>query len=45
MKNLEALKKWIDTIIKLGPFVIVFEVIIGAMMAIASSQIKAIDPL
>ncbi|AFU67254.1 hypothetical protein P700755_000200 [Psychroflexus torquis ATCC 700755] len=45
MKNLEALKKWIDTIIKLGPFIIVFEVIIGAIMAIASSQIKAIDSL
>lgn len=45
MKNLEALKKWTDTIIKIGPFVIVFEVVIGAIMAIASSQIKTIDSL
>ncbi|MBW8201648.1 hypothetical protein [Flagellimonas abyssi] len=45
MKNLEALKKWTDTIIKIGPYVIVFEVIIGAVMAIASSQVKAVDSL
>lgn len=45
MKNLEALKNWIDTIMKIGPYVIVFEVIIGAIMAVASSQVKTVDSL
>jgi hypothetical protein len=45
MRNLQELKRWIDTIIKVGPYIIVFEVVIGAIMAVASSQVKAIDTL
>jgi len=45
MKNLEILKKWIDTLIKVGPYIIVFEVIIGAIMAVASSQVENVSSL
>lgn len=45
MKNLEALKKWIETILKIGPYLIIFEIIIGSIMAVASSQVKELNSL
>lgn len=45
MKNLQALKKWIETILKVGPYLIIFEIVIGAIMAVASSQVKEVNSL